>query len=86
MVVVVQLLSHVQLSEPHDLPGSSIHEILQARILEWVAISSSKLMRLIRISQVQHSRACVLVHKYMHFICMYVDMDFCMYVMYVYVH
>ena len=24
------------------LPGSSVHEILQARILEWVAISSSR--------------------------------------------
>ena len=24
------------------LPGSSVHEILQTRILEWVAISSSK--------------------------------------------
>ena len=26
----------------HSLPGSSVHEILQARILEWVAISSSR--------------------------------------------
>ncbi|CAI9152549.1 unnamed protein product [Rangifer tarandus platyrhynchus] len=25
-----------------SLPGSSVHEILQARILEWVAISSSR--------------------------------------------
>ena len=25
-----------------SLPGSSVHGILQARILEWVAISSSK--------------------------------------------
>ena len=25
-----------------DMPGSSIHEILQARILEWVAISFSR--------------------------------------------
>ena len=25
-----------------DLPGFSVHEILQARILEWVAISSSR--------------------------------------------
>ena len=25
-----------------SLPGSSVHRILQARILEWVAISSSK--------------------------------------------
>ena len=30
-------------SDPRDcsLPGSSVHGILQARILEWVAISSS---------------------------------------------
>ena len=30
------------LSNPMDcsLPGSSVHEILQARILEWAAISS----------------------------------------------
>ena len=26
----------------HGLPGSSVHGILQARILEWVAISFSK--------------------------------------------
>ena len=26
----------------YSLPGSSIHGILQARILEWVAISSSE--------------------------------------------
>ena len=26
----------------YSLPGSSVHEILQARILEWVAISFSK--------------------------------------------
>ena len=32
-------LSHVQLCDPVDwgLPGSSVHGILQARILEWVA-------------------------------------------------
>ena len=30
--------------QPHDcsLPGSSVHGILQARILEWVAVPSSK--------------------------------------------
>ena len=27
---------------PHDSPGSSVHEILQARILEWVAILFSR--------------------------------------------
>ena len=26
----------------YSLPGSSVHGILQARILEWVAISSSR--------------------------------------------
>ena len=35
-------LSRVQLCNPMDcsLPGSSVHGILQARVLEWVAISS----------------------------------------------
>ena len=40
-----QSLSHVQLfCNPMDysLPGSSVHGILQARVLEWVAISSSR--------------------------------------------
>ena len=37
----VKSLSHVWLWDPMDcsLPGSSVHGILQARILEWVAIS-----------------------------------------------
>ena len=42
----VQLLSHVQLSVTPwtvwSLPGSSVHGILQAWILEWVAISFSR--------------------------------------------
>ena len=41
----VQLLSHVlTLWDPIDssLPGSSVHGILQATILEWVAISSCR--------------------------------------------
>ena len=45
MVVVIYLLGHVQLfSDPMNcsLPGSAVHGILQARILEWVAISSSR--------------------------------------------
>ena len=35
--------SHVTLCDPMDssLPGSSVHEISQARILEWVVISFS---------------------------------------------
>ena len=38
-------LSHVRLLWSHELcslPGSSVHGILQARILEWVAISFSR--------------------------------------------
>ena len=38
---VCQLLSHVRFfGDPMDYspPGSSVHEILQARVLEWVAI------------------------------------------------
>ena len=45
MKVKVKLLSCVQLfATPVDcsLPGSSIHGILQARKLEWVAISFSR--------------------------------------------
>ena len=40
----VQLLSHAWLCSPMDCspPGSSIHEISQARILEWVALPSSR--------------------------------------------
>ena len=36
--------SHTTLCNPmgYSLPGSSVHGILQARILEWVAISSSR--------------------------------------------
>ena len=39
-----QLLSCVWLCNPMDCspPGSSVHEILQARILEWLVISSSR--------------------------------------------
>ena len=39
----VKLLSRVRLCDPMDcsLPGSSIHGIFQARVLEWVAISFS---------------------------------------------
>ena len=45
LFVAVWFLSHVQLfSCPMDssLPGSSVHGILQARKLEWVAISFSR--------------------------------------------
>ena len=42
--VKVKSLSRVQLCDPVDgsPPGSSVHGILQARILEWVAISFSR--------------------------------------------
>ena len=42
-LVKVKSLSHVRLCDPMDcgLPGSSVHGILQARILEWIAISFS---------------------------------------------
>ena len=40
----VKSLSHVQLCDPmdHSLPRSSVHGIFQARVLEWVAISFSR--------------------------------------------
>ena len=42
--VFLCVLSRPTLCDPMDcsLPGSSVHEILQARIPEWVAISSSR--------------------------------------------
>ena len=44
LFVCACLLSGVQLCNPMDCspPGSSVHGILQARILEWAAISSSR--------------------------------------------
>ena len=41
---VLNRFSRVRLCNPVDCspPGSSVHGILQARILEWVAISFSK--------------------------------------------
>ena len=44
LCVCAQSLSCVRLCHPMDCspPGSSVHEILQARILEWVAIPYSK--------------------------------------------
>ena len=41
--VKVKLLSCVRLSDPMDcsLPGSSVHRIFQATVLEWVAIAFS---------------------------------------------
>ena len=44
--VCAQLLSHVNSFRPLGLdcrlPGSSVSRIFQARILEWIAISSSR--------------------------------------------
>ena len=42
-VCAKSLQSHLTLCDPMDcsLPGSSVHGILQARILEWVAVPSS---------------------------------------------
>ena len=44
LLMKVKLLSHVRLCNPMNcsLPGSSIHGIFQARILEWGAISFSR--------------------------------------------
>ena len=41
---MLSCFSHVQLGDPLDcsLPGSSVHGVLQARILEWVAMTSSR--------------------------------------------
>ena len=43
-VCAKSLQSRPTLCDPmdHSLPGSSVHGILQAKILEWVAISSSR--------------------------------------------
>ena len=37
-----KVLSHVRLFSAPSSPGSSVHGILQARILEWVAVASSR--------------------------------------------
>ena len=44
--VKVKSLSRIRLCDPVDCssPGSSVHGILQARILEWVAISFSRML------------------------------------------
>ena len=44
IMFVCQLLCRVRLCDPMDdsPPGSSVQGILQARVLEWVAISLSK--------------------------------------------
>ena len=54
----MKLLSHVQLCDLMDcsLPGSSIHGIFQARVLEWVAISCFKII-------LELSNFCILITK-----------------------
>ena len=42
VVLVAQLCLTVCDPMDYSLPGSSVHGILQARIVEWVAISSSR--------------------------------------------
>ena len=42
LVLLVQSCPILCNSVDNSLPGSSVHEILQARILGWVAISSSR--------------------------------------------
>ena len=44
VLLLLSRVSHVQLCDPIDSspPGSAIPEILQARILEWVAMPSSR--------------------------------------------
>ena len=44
MMLIVCVQSYLTLSNPmiHSPPGSSAHGIFQARILQWVAISSSR--------------------------------------------
>ena len=54
MVVRAQLRLSLCDPRPCSLPGSSIHGILQARILEWVAMPSS------RVSPPPSDRTCIL--------------------------
>ena len=44
LTLTLKLLSRLRLCNPMDcsLPGSSVHGIFQARVLEWVAISFSR--------------------------------------------
>ena len=44
LLLLLSRFSRVRLCDPVDysLPGSSVHRVFQARILEWVAISFSR--------------------------------------------
>ena len=52
--------SCLTLCDPMDrsLPGSSVHEISQARILEWVAISFSREMAVVVTGKESESESC----------------------------
>ena len=54
--------SCLTLSDPMDcsLPGSSVHGIFQARVLEWVAIAFSDItvLLLLLLSRFSHVRLC----------------------------
>ena len=54
--------SHTTLCDPIDCspPGSSVHGILQARILEWVAISFSKNTYILKQNRNGHLSMCCL--------------------------
>ena len=72
MYIYIQLFSQSVMSDslqPHGLysaPGSSVHGILQARILEWVAISFSHIYIYIYIYL--NIRVCQTFKLYMTFI------------------
>ena len=53
------------------LPGSSIHGIFQARVLEWGAIAFSK--ELLRVGQFQHKSGTAL--KFLHLLLLNVVLD-----------
>ena len=46
------------ISDPMDcsLPGSSIHGIFQARVLEWGAIAFSVPLEIVKLSEVRHTQ------------------------------
>ena len=60
-VLVAQLCP--TLSDPVDcsLPGSSIHGIFQARVLEWVAISFSRTLEQCLANCGPHAKSCLLI-------------------------
>ena len=59
--------SYLTLSDPMDrsLPGSSVHGIFQARVLEWVAIAFSHVLT---VSLVLISRQCFLPLPWMNLV------------------